>query len=188
MENIAQKKQEAEDQNAARGREMASRFAHINGWGVDINPKNDPTYPMKDPRTDVEQQGYTWERPVQQAQTVEVLHSNERPDVSAVFGTVAPPSGLSGTLRRYAFTHSESRLMHWIPLVLADRINVIEGILDDVLQSTLPNIPKEKGLTSNRDGDTTGLTRTVIVSALVAVAVVGVISYRRKMRKGRLFS
>ena len=33
MENIAQKKQEAEDQNAARGREMAARFAHIKGWG-----------------------------------------------------------------------------------------------------------------------------------------------------------
>ncbi len=184
MENIAQKKQEAEDQNAARGREMAARFAHIKGWGVDINPKNDPTYPMKEPRTDVEQEGYTWERPVQQPQTVEILHSNERPDVSAVFGTVAPPSGLSGTLRRYAFTHSESRLMHWIPLVLADRINVIEGILDDVMQGTLPNIAKEKGLTSNRDDTKNSLTQTVLVTALVATAVIGFLSYRRKLREG----
>jgi len=184
MDSIAQKKQEAEDQNAARGRELAARFAHIKGWGIDINPKNDPTYPMKDPRTDVEQQGYTWERPVQQVQTVEILHSNERPDISAVFGTAAPPSGLSGTLRRYAFTHSESRLMHWIPLVLADRVNVIEGLLDDVMQGTLPNIAKEKGLTSNRDGDQSGLTQTVIVAALVATAVVGFLSYRRTMRKG----
>ncbi len=184
MENIAQKKQEAEDQNAARGRDTAARFAHIKGWGVDINPKNDPTYPMKDPRTDVEQQGYTWERPVQQAQTVEVLHSNERPNVSAVFGTVAPPSGLSGTLRRYAFTHSESRLMHWIPLVLADRVNVIEGLLDDVIQGTSPNIAKEKGLTSSRDGDTGSLTQTVIVTALIATAVIGFLSYRRNTRKG----
>jgi len=184
MDSIAQKKQEAEDQNAARGRELAARFAHIKGWGVDINPKNDPTYPMKDPRTDVEQQGYTWERPMQQVQTVEILHSNERPDISAVFGTAAPPSGLSGTLRRYAFTHSESRLMHWIPLVVADRVNVIEGLLDDVMQGTLPNIAKEKGLTSNRDGDQSGLTQTVIVAALVATAVVGFLSYRRTMRKG----
>ena len=184
MDSIAQKKQEAEDQNAARGRELAARFAHIKGRGIDINPKNDPTYPMKDPRTDVEQQGYTWERPVQQVQTVEILHSNERPDISAVFGTAAPPSGLSGTLRRYAFTHSESRLMHWIPLVLADRVNVIEGLLDDVMQGTLPNIAKEKGLTSNRDGDQSGLTQTVIVAALVATAVVGFLSYRRTMRKG----
>jgi hypothetical protein len=184
MDSIAQKKQEAEDQNAARGRELAARFAHIKGWGIDINPKNDPTYPMKDPRTDVEQQGYTWERPVQQVQTVEILHSNERPDISAVFGTAAPPSGLSGTLRRYAFTHSESRLMHWIPLVLADRVNVIEGLLDDVMQGTLPNIAKEKGLTSNRDSDQSGLTQTVIVAALVATAVVGFLSYRRTMRKG----
>ncbi len=34
----------------------------IKGWGVDADPKNDPTYPMKR-RTDAEQKGYAWERP-----------------------------------------------------------------------------------------------------------------------------
>ncbi|MGB4399920.1 MAG: hypothetical protein WBJ10_11160 [Daejeonella sp.] len=37
-----------------------------------------------------------WERPEQQKESVEILHSNERPSVSAVFGTTSPPSGLSG--------------------------------------------------------------------------------------------
>lgn len=151
---------------------MAAKFAHIKGWGVDINPKNDPTYPMKDPRTDVEQRGYTWERPPQQPITVEVLHSNERPNVSAVFGTAAPPSGLSGVLRRYAFTHSESRLMHWIPLVVADRINVVEGILDDFRHGTVPNIFKEKGLKADLDVNRAGLARNVLVGAAIATAVV----------------
>jgi hypothetical protein len=48
--------------------------SQIKGWGVDADPKNDPTYPMK-LRNDGEQAGYSWERPLQQP-TVEVLHSN----------------------------------------------------------------------------------------------------------------
>lgn len=183
MENVAEKKQQAEDANAARGREMAARFAHIKGWGVDINPKNDPTYPIKDPRTDVEQQGYTWERPAQQPQTVEVLHSNERPNVSAVFGTVAPPSGLSGMLRRYAFTHSESRLMHWVPLVLADRINVVEGLIDDLIHGKVPNIPKEKGMKADLEVNKTGLATKVLVTAIVATAVIGLLANNRNKKR-----
>ena len=183
MESVAEKKQQAEDANAARGREMASRFAHIKGWGVDMNPKNDPTYPIKDPRTDVEQQGYTWERPTQQAESVEVLHSNERPNVSAVFGTVAPPSGLSGILRRYAITHSESRQMHWVPLVVADRINVVEGIIDDLIHGKVPNIPKEKGMKADLEVNQTGLATKVLVTALVATAVVGLFAYSRNGKR-----
>ncbi len=68
----------------------AKASAQVKGWGVDADPKNDPTYPMKH-RTDGEHQGYSWERPPQQPLTVEVLHSNERPNVSAVFGTATPP-------------------------------------------------------------------------------------------------
>ena len=64
--------------------------SQIEGWGVDTDPKNDPTYPMKN-RNDGEHAGYSWERPPQQPIAVEVLHSNERPDVTAVFGTSTPP-------------------------------------------------------------------------------------------------
>jgi len=47
-------------------------------------------------RNDGEQEGYSWQRPQQQPLTVEVMHSNERPDVTSVFGTSTPPSGPSG--------------------------------------------------------------------------------------------
>jgi hypothetical protein len=116
----------------------------IPGWGVDADPKNDPTYPMKR-RTDVEQLGYTWERPPQQEATVEILHSNERPNLSAVFGTAAPPSGLSGWLRRFAFRYSESSYAHWLPLLLADRVNMVEGVIADLLHGHVPNIFAERG-------------------------------------------
>src|SRR4051812_6213093 len=54
--------------------------SQIPGWGIDADPKNHPTYPMKRP-TDGEHAGYTWERPPQQPLPVEVLHSIERPNV-----------------------------------------------------------------------------------------------------------
>jgi hypothetical protein len=122
----------------------ANAYAHIKGWGIDADVKNDPTYPMKH-RTDEEQLGYSWERPTQQPIDIEVLHSNERPNVTAVFGTSSPPSGLSGMLRRYAFQFSENHYGHWLPLLLADRINVVEGIVDDLRQGHFPNTFAEKG-------------------------------------------
>jgi hypothetical protein len=98
----------------------------VKGWGIDANPDNDPTYPMKN-RNNGEHAGYSWERPPQQPVNVEVLHSNERPNVSAAFGTSTPPAGLSGMIRRFAFRYSESSYGHWLPLMLADRVGVVEG-------------------------------------------------------------
>src|SRR4028119_70653 len=92
--------------------------SQVKGWGIDADPKNDPTYPMKH-RNNGEHAGYSWERPVQQPIDVEVLHSNERPDVTAVFGTSPPPSGPSGMVRRFPFLPSESSYGHWVPRRLA---------------------------------------------------------------------
>src|SRR5918998_1665287 len=87
--------------------------SEVKGWGIDADPENDPTYPMKK-RNNGEHAGYTWERPSQQPINVEVLHSNERPNVSAAFGTSTPPSRLSGMLRRKAFKYTESSYFHWL--------------------------------------------------------------------------
>jgi hypothetical protein len=117
----------------------------VKGWGVDADPKNDPTYPMK-ARTNGEHAGYSWDRPAQQPATVEILHSNERPNVTAVFGTSTPPAGLSGMIRRFAFGFSENSYGHWLPLMLADRIGVVEGLVDDLAHGHVPNIPGELGV------------------------------------------
>src|SRR5215212_5352260 len=105
--------------------------SQIKGRGGDADAKNNQTYPMKH-RSDGEQAGYRRERPPRQPITVEVLHSNERPDLTSVFGTSTPPSGLSGVLRRIAFRYSESSYGHWLPLMLADRVSVVEGVLGDL--------------------------------------------------------
>src|SRR3712207_2167938 len=111
---------------STRGRNSAIDPSQVKGWGVDTNPKNDPTYPMKR-RNNAEHAGYTWERPAQQPIDIEVLHSNERPNVSATFGTSTPPAGVSGMIRRAAFNYSENSYGHWLPLMLADRVDMVRS-------------------------------------------------------------
>jgi hypothetical protein len=162
---------------------LAKNYSHIKGWGIDADPKNDPTYPMKH-RTDEEQKGYNWERPAQQPVDIEVLHSNERPNVSAVFGTSAPPSGLSGMLRRYAFTYSESSWGHWLPLIVADRVNAVEGVLDDLKRGYVPNIFAEKGWKAEWKHNPKSLTQKVLVGTLITGAAILLLSGRNKSRRG----
>jgi len=159
--------------------DLANQYAHIKGWGVDADPRNEPTYPMKNYTGD-DHKRLNWERPPLQPQTVEILHSNERPNLTAVFGTSSPPSGLSGTIRRYAFRFSESEYGHWLPLLLADRINVVEGIVDDLKHGHLPNLFAEKGWNAAWKYNRKGLIQTVVVSAVITTAVVAFLMPRKK--------
>jgi hypothetical protein len=152
--------------------------SRINGWGVDADPQNDPTYPMKN-RNDGEHAGYSWERPPQQPITVEVLHSNERPDVTSVFGTSTPPSGLSGMIRRKAFRYSESSYGHWLPLMLADRVNVVEGVLGDLGHARVPNVLSERGWKAEWEHNRMSLVRRILVRVVVISAAVVYLSNRR---------
>jgi hypothetical protein len=131
---------------ADRDRAIADSYKHIPGWGIDADPENDPTYPMKH-WNGADHRRFNYEKPPQQPINVEILHSIERPGVSRVFGTSTPPSGLSGKLRKFAFRYSESTYAHWVPLVLADRIGVIEGRIDDLKRGIIPNPFAERGWT-----------------------------------------
>ncbi|WP_133479340.1 hypothetical protein [Cognatilysobacter segetis] len=103
--------------------------SQINGWGADLDRSKRPAVPME--RQPPRMGNPHWDVPEAQPQTVEVLHSIERPGNTPVFGTACPPSGLSGKIRRAAFRHSEGRLRHWMMLLLADRVNVVEGLFSD---------------------------------------------------------
>ncbi|MFD2247496.1 hypothetical protein [Pontibacter ruber] len=162
----------------------AKDYSHIKGWGIDADPKNDPTYPMKH-RTDAEQTGYSWPRPTQQPETVEVLHSIERPNVSAVFGTSVPPSGLSGMIRRLAFKDSESSYGHWLPLLIADRVNVVEGIIDDLSRGKVPNIFAEKGMAAEWKYNKTSFFTKLAVTALITTAAISMLTGGKKKKKSK---
>ena len=152
--------------------------SQIKGWGVDADPKNDPTYPMKN-RNNGEHAGYNWERPPQQPITIEVLHSNERPNVTSVFGTSTPPSALSGVIRRVAFRYSESSYGHWLPLMLADRVSVVEGVLSDLKHGHVPNVFAERGWKAEWKHNRIGLARRILVRVVLISAAVAYFSSRR---------
>ena len=156
-------------------------YAHIPGWGIDADPKNDPTYPIRYRTSEpAESKGYNWERPSQQPIDVEVLRSIERPNISAVFGTSVPPTGLSGQIRRFAFKASESEYGHWLPLLVADRVNVVEGIVDDLRRGHIPNIFAEKGWKAGWKYNRKGLTQSILVGVVVTTAAIALLSRKKR--------
>jgi hypothetical protein len=158
--------------------------SQVTGWGVDANPENDPTYPMKT-RNNGEHAGYSWERPPQQPQSVEVLHSNERPNVSAAFGTSTPPAGLSGMIRRFAFNYSENSYGHWLPLMLADRVGMVEGVVDDLARGHVPNIFSELGWKAEWKHNRKRLVTRVAVGAVIASVAVAYLRRGRNDSKAK---
>jgi hypothetical protein len=149
--------------------------ATIAGWGVDADPQNDPTYPMRE-RAGDDKRGMSWVRPAQQPTEVEILHSIERPNVTAVFGTSSPPSGVSGMIRRLAFKRSESKWSHWLLLMLADRINVVEGVFQDIGRGRFPNIFAEMGIRSELKFNRAGFIRKVAVAVIALVVIILIIA------------
>jgi hypothetical protein len=158
-------------------------YSHINGWGIDADPTNEPTHPMKKYTGD-DHKRLNWDRPPLQKPHVEILHSNERPNLTAVVGTSTPPSGLSGKIRRYAFKHSESTYLHWFPLVIADRVNVVEGIIDDLKKGIVPNIFAEKGWKAEWKYNRAGLIKKVAITAAVIWGTYALLSAKRRLSKG----
>ena len=156
-----------------------NEYAHISGWGVDADPNNEPTYPIKN-YTGADHQRLNWERPPLQAVTVEILKSSERPYLTAVFGTSVPPAGLSGIIRRYAFKSSESEYGHWLPLLLADRINVVEGIVDDLRQGHIPNIFAEKGWKADWKYNRSGLVKNVLIGVVVTTTLLALLKRKKE--------
>lgn len=161
---------------------LADKYKHINGWGIDADPENEPTYPMKNYTGD-DHKRMNYQRPPLQDESVEVLHSNERPNLTAVFGTVSPPSGLSGIIRRYAFKQSENSMGHWLPLVLADRINVVEGIISDIARGHIPNIFAEKGWKAEWKHNPKGIVKKVAVAVIITSVAIALLSRKSRKRK-----
>ncbi|HRO43234.1 MAG TPA: hypothetical protein PL009_10395 [Flavipsychrobacter sp.] len=155
-----------------------ANHTYIKGWGIDADPENEPTYPMKKYTGD-DHQRIHYQRPPLQQRTVEILHSNERPGVTAVFGTSTPPSGLSGAIRRYAFQYSEGSWGHWLPLILADRVNMVEGLVDDLKQGIIPNIWKERGWNAEWKYNRKGFVQKVVVAAAITTVAVMLLSGRK---------
>lgn len=157
-------------------RPTRDQLQHIQGWGADLDRKNRPGVPME--RTPPRFINVPAGDPAPQEQHVEVLVSTERPGRTPLFGSVQPPSGLSGAIRRLAFKRTENDLRHWLLLLLADRVNVVEGIGDDLAKGKVPNVLAEMGIKSELKHNPAGLAKKVAIGA----ALVGAACYLMKRR------
>jgi hypothetical protein len=152
--------------------------AGIVGWGADLDPAVRPAVPKE--RTPQRFVDVTGDELVQQPDRgVKVFHSTERPGLTPVYGTAQPPRGLSGMIRHYAFHHSENDLRRWLMLLFADRVDVVEGIIEDLAHGHVPNVFREMGGPAEWKHNRNGFIR----KAFIAGAVVGLIVYAGKRRR-----
>jgi hypothetical protein len=156
---------------------MAPDPALIIGWGVDADSRNDPTYPYRN-RSKDDHNG-EWKRPAQQEPDVEILMSNEHKRLPAVFGTSSPPTGISGSMRRLAFRWSESNWAHWLLLLAADRVNMVEGLVEDLSRGYIPNIPREMGVPAEWRYNKTGFVKKIGVATLLVGSAAALMVARR---------
>jgi hypothetical protein len=84
-----------------------------------------------------------------------------------------PPSGLSGMLRRMAFKYGEGSFGHWLPLLLADRINVVEGLASDLMHGHIPNYFAEKGWNAEWKYNRKSAVKKLLMGTILASVVMG---------------
>jgi hypothetical protein len=102
------------------------------GAGIDAPRERRPGVPMETlPRAAA---GVHWEVPERQEPAVEVLKRADLMHLTATFGTAQPPHGLSGALRRYAYSIPDHHPRHWAVLLLADRVDVVETAATELLR------------------------------------------------------
>ena len=83
-----------------------------------------------------------------------VFMSVEQPNLTPVFGTSCPPKGLSGLLREYAYQFGEGANRHWMTLVLADRVDMIESMVMDAFRGRGEEFRRpESGIHANQITD-----------------------------------
>jgi hypothetical protein len=119
--------------------------ARIPGWGADLDPKDRPAVP----REQSLDTGAHWDFPERQPETWPRERSIEHRFLTPVFGTAQPLRGLSGALRRLAYERwGEGRAAHWLTLIAADRVDVLEHTLRSFATPRPDNPLTETGIAS----------------------------------------
>ena len=83
-------------------------------------------------------------------------------------------------IRRAAFKYSENSYGHWVPLMLADRVGMVEGIVDDLAHGHVPNIFEEMGLKAQWKHNRISKVTKIIVGTIIASLAV---NYLRRDRE-----
>src|SRR5690349_18181314 len=127
-------------------RREVDHSARIAGWGTDLDTATRPGVPRDAAPQIGPERLYidvTQQRPPHR-----IHKSTEHAQLTPVFGTSCPPRGLSGRMRDFAYGLSEGRLSRWVTLLAADRVNMVEGLIEDFGRLRPPNVVREMGLRS----------------------------------------
>jgi hypothetical protein len=116
----------------------------------------------------------------QQVSGSKVHKSTEHGKLTPVFGNACPPRGLSGLMRDFAYRFSEGKMSHWVLLMAADRVDMVEELLIDVAHLRIPNIPREMGLGSELKYNRKGVARTAAFAGLGLAAFLVVSTVRKR--------
>lgn len=111
--------------------------------GMD-GPERRPGVPME-AFPEAPADGAHWAEPERQAGAEDHLirAGLERP--TPVVGSGQPPRGVSGMMRRAAYEVPEHYARHWMLLMLADRVDVLEDGLGTIMAEPLEQVGFEQG-------------------------------------------
>jgi hypothetical protein len=162
--------------------------ARIPGWGADLDPKDRPAVPRE--RFDPAASGAHWRIPERQPEKWPRERSIEHEMLTPVFGTSAPPHGISGAMRKLAYRRwSEGRAAHWLVLLAADRVDTAESALrsfatlrpdNPITQTGILSEPRHHGVGSRLGHNRADVGHHLIDPVLVGApwVVGGVAAYR----------
>ena len=130
--------------------------ARIPGWGVDLDPADRPSFPRERFDLELDLGGAAPGAdgaPVRQPEPWPRERSIEHAMLTPAFGTSAPPKGLSGVIRKFAYRrYSEGRAAHWLLLLGADRVDAIEAHLRSFATTRPDNPITQTGIRSEVRG------------------------------------
>jgi hypothetical protein len=149
-------------------RREVDHSARIAGWGTDLDPATRPGVP-RDAAPEIGPErlyiDVTRQNPPHR-----IHKSTEHAQLTPVFGTSCPPRGLSGRLRDTGYRWSEGRLVRWMTLMLADRVDMVEGLVEDFARLRPPNVVREMGLATEWRYNRKGVIKAAAVTAVVVGA------------------
>ena len=118
--------------------------SRVSGWGVDLGHEHRPAVPME--QFDPGRTGAHWDFPERQPERWPRERSIEHKFLTPVFGTACPPKGISGAMRRYAYRLGEGTSSHWLILMAADRVDVLESAIASAFAGKPDNPLTETGV------------------------------------------
>ena len=105
-------------------------------WGVDLDPSRRPGVPMEREPQPWPNTRFPPER--QQGESAVPMHGRTNKTMPPVFGTATPLKGLSGVIRKYAYSLPDHYPSHWLLKMLGDRVDSAEHRVRKVLPFALP--------------------------------------------------